>query len=889
MNDAMSHGQPFGADELWRPSIFTTSFAPSKNDLFSPSDLDLNLSTLHLGRDSDVEDAHFRFESSLQLDLPADEDDLPPSQPVASDGFPSDAATQDPAIPEPTDDIWNLDAELCAPSSPPQFRTWATFGGTQTADVSDPIYLSEAGASAFDAALSQSQPAGFNGVLPHDVSLRAMCNLVLGRSSIFFHWNASKGCFEETLRDTPVSGLSLPCSASFSAALMDYASMYRRLLADVASYSIGKTRTVTELKRCVTEIMDAVERFLSDSLPAIRSMLQLQATVQTPRLLVTYLTELLESVKDIGTEEEVLSILADQVYMTAESGSELTEVLQAVLARISHPWLQSLREDLGLTDELAFPTGALADEDTILDSSDLDQSSDDVVPQGRLQSRLIGEGDRRLIANTRSSLRIARKHLDSSFTAAAYASMTGQDDRSVAGAAPTSKFNTEYDGGVLEHDAWADEEAQHHYLENLDACINRKPEPNGTSDTLNSVTIALLRGAGAPKETNDIELKSSTGFDPLAELRPVIQTQWRGLNHRILRHVFEVCELREHLATQRSFYLLGSGDFVARLSTALFSANTQPAERTRGTVPTGEIMGLRLDAREGQKWPPASYELRLSLMGVLSEAYYSDISRAEEGAPPDLPANLSFAIRELSETDIDRVTDPTSLHALDFLKLQYAAPAPLDVILTPASTQRYDEIFRFLLQLLRVLDVTTRLREQALSTHQQEDCTVYRVSLELHHVVATIVGFVMNIGIDVPWRTFMRQVDNVEDAMRKRRDSSTGSIDIGIRDLRKMHDVCLESIRTRLFLKRKHVKIRDAIEEIFTSTLDAALAVGKTGKSSQQSMSRFTASVTQLTSLLQETIDKPSKAAESEREMLEVLLAQLNWNHFYFGDTLRRP
>ena len=102
------------------------------------------------------------------------------------------------------------------------------------------------------------------------------------------------------------------------------------------------------------------------------------------------------------------------------------------------------------------------------------------------------------------------------------------------------------------------------------------------------------------------------------------------------------------------------------------------------TTLTGEVMGLRLGTTHEERWPPASSELQLTLMGILNETYgkaqaSQDSRRANEQA---LPGALSFAIRQLPEAEIDQVLDPNSLYALDFLRLRYTIGAPLDAIMT---------------------------------------------------------------------------------------------------------------------------------------------------------------------------------------------------------------
>src|SRR6266700_2517773 len=101
----------------------------------------------------------------------------------------------------------------------------------------------------------------------------------------------------------------------------------------------------------------------------------------------------------------------------------------------------------------------------------------------------------------------------------------------------------------------------------------------------------------------------------------LLNAQAHLVNATTLRLFLRSHQLRTHISLQRQYHLLGDGVFVSSLSSALFSPELETAERRKGTVRSGVHMGLKLGSRTA--WPPASSELRLALMGVLSESYYS--------------------------------------------------------------------------------------------------------------------------------------------------------------------------------------------------------------------------------------------------------------------------
>ncbi|CAN9145489.1 unnamed protein product [Alternaria alternata] len=97
---------------------------------------------------------------------------------------------------------------------------------------------------------------------------------------------------------------------------------------------------------------------------------------------------------------------------------------------------------------------------------------------------------------------------------------------------------------------------------------------------------------------------------------------------------------------------------------------------------------------------------------------------------------LNFAIRNLTEAEQEKVMDPDALHALDFLRLQYVAPAPLNLVITSTSLEKYDYIFKFLLRLLRMLFVVSHL------PRRYADSNARQFRTEAYHFVITLTNYV---------------------------------------------------------------------------------------------------------------------------------------------------
>jgi hypothetical protein len=396
------------------------------------------------------------------------------------------------------------------------------------------------------------------------------------------------------------------------------------------------------------------------------------------------------------------------------------------------------------------------------------------------------------------------------------------------------------------------------------------------------------------REAEHTALADNIDYNPIERLRPLVREHAKLINNTILRHLFWTCRLQHNLDLQHQYHLFGNGDFVARLSTALFSPEAQSAERTRGIIPTGKTMGLRLGISDGQRWPPASSELRLTLAGVLTETYHPERANDKplKANIKELPGGLSFSIRELPDDEIEKVLDSGSLYALDFLRLQYIPPAGLEAVITPSSMQAYDGIFRQLLRMIRILDVSETIKKRSRLKETLDSSSFTRFSVEAHHFTSTIMSYMMDTGIQTPWRAFIASVAEVEIDLKSGEERNAKNPILGLDGLRRLHEQCLESIRARLFLRRKHEKIRNAIEEASMGILRCAAAM-ETGEfdTFETLYAKFEERIAELLSVLRRAVNRPGKMrvdmdiAESDAEAMLPLLQRLNWNGFYRSDA----
>ena len=169
--------------------------------------------------------------------------------------------------------------------------------------------------------------------------------------------------------------------------------------------------------------------------------------------------------------------------------------------------------------------------------------------------------------------------------------------------------------------------------------------------------------------------------------------------------------------------------------------------------------------------------------------------------------------------------DVNSIHALDFLRLRYEAPTPLDAVLSDVAMAKYDDCFRVLLGVLRMLHFVTLLR----NTAQQKNSSSAQQAFahEAWSCVSGLSSYFFDIGVDGLWKQFQCLLDGIEaDLALEDREGTLGErVTFGISHLRDKHNDMLDTIRSRLFLRSRHDKLRSLIDEIFSHILGAQIDV----------------------------------------------------------------
>ncbi|KAI5785015.1 Spc98 family-domain-containing protein [Peziza echinospora] len=362
--------------------------------------------------------------------------------------------------------------------------------------------------------------------------------------------------------------------------------------------------------------------------------------------------------------------------------------------------------------------------------------------------------------------------------------------------------------------------------------------PNIVANPLRRVVLE----ATTTPDTADHLTTFAPPFDitPTLSFSHIISVQANLVNTCTLRMFFTEHNLQAHFKILYRFLLLGDPLFTAQLTLALFSDEHVSSEKRKGelrSTGSGGGMGLRVGGTR-DTWPPASSELRLALAGILNEAYtgtstntHSSNTHPPLGNGEELPGQLSFAIRELNEKQHKKVMDPHSLAALDFLKIHYKPPKPLEEVITPADLGRYDSVFMFLLRMVRVRFVVDGLWVEGVRERRRRgdpggfDGLAEKFAIHAHHFVVALAGYVWEVAIGRNHEVHLRQQEGHLER------STSGLASSSLAQVAATHSRFLDRVTFSMFLRRRQAPVVRLLEEIFGLVLAFARVVaGRRGR-----------------------------------------------------------
>lgn len=791
-----------------------------------------------------------------------------------SDETRTTAEISDGPEPESLNDVWmDLDS---LPDKTAQHRAWDAFL-SGTAATKEPPLISEAGPAVYDAILGWSiDPLHLNSygvpVVEAKPYLASLLALAIGQESILFIKQGTPPSFAPALPKMRISGYSRDVLQGLEKQCFSCGSTFLELRSFVQStYSKSSTKSRVALASSLEKILKVAQEHVSVYGRDPRSLLELRSTIQGLLAILEPFRRLASKLHRRCSDEFVLSTVFQEAYSVESGDDRLREIMREVLRGVSRPWVEFLEEWIGTRREYGIPftrnsvgesKGFVKVEmETYMD--DFGQEVEDVdfrlnedkmpdfMPRDISKSVFETGKNLRFIRSCHPDHPLAKPNIIASTQPPAaewlyeWDSILRLESRVVEyrnnliDAIEKSGINSDNPTQTtgISFDLHRSNELQFFGVETSQieqqilASIDHFNQPLSNApmeDSLGQVVRDRLSGPRQPP-SGLVDFAPHWSLLPVLSFGSIAAAQSDIINRESLKLLFSHHDLRSHLKLHRDFHLFGDGMFSSRLSHALFDSSLETAERTAGVARQGGVMGLRLSGRD--TWPPASSELRLALMGVLVESFGAGNplipGRTENlsGDSSDLPGDLSFGVRDLSQDEIDKCMNPDSLEALDFLRLSYKTPDALSSIITPMILVQYDRIFKLLLRVLRLLYVVNQLSHD-LNTRSSRwddpDATSYRFAREAHHFVTGTASYYLDIGVAIPWQALDARLDKIQNDLSKPY-SKTQSVNLeGPDRLREYHSQVLDRIMLALFLRKRQQPVLKLLEEIFKIILDYA-------------------------------------------------------------------
>ena len=738
------------------------------------------------------------------------------------------------------EDIWTLcrfpqDDGLYA-----HLRTWESFDNPSFHERRA-VYLSDAPTQIFDATLL-SQEKNSGQVVETRALLSSLIQLGLGRESVLFAYNRDCESFVPQIQDGRMSGYSLDSSQSLGRLLIGQANNMRKLRLTTASTHAynGISPALMGIYSMARTILNTIEEEVMTLSKPVSTLLQVQSLFQGKQEMIARLCDVMATAPNEISEVDLLSSIFRLVQQAENEKQNTKQTLLDILNAAAKPWVGAVRSWLGFSRELEemcssmCPTFVRSAADELVVSSPIESPCTEWLFDPSGLPDFIWESDGRLSFEAGCALRLLKCHLPrhpvlSRQRTANQRSFNLEWDSFWSGIERSNEQARAYQKTSLEDILIfeSNEDARGSKFSNE---LRLRIQPNKTlklplteraslQESIDRIEKPLDGIALDQRNVEEVEDRLSIANEefgpplsmiPTLCIRPWIQAQHHLTNRACVWMLFKQFNLRAHFDVLFRFQLLGDGPFTSRICHALFSPELPSSDRKPGYHLFGTA-GLQLGSRI--TWPPASSELRLALMGILTESYFpaghavrSSLFREK------IPGGLSFAVREMSEEELQRCLDPNSIFALDFLQLRYRASSPLDVVMTQNALSKYDTIFRLLLRVQRVLYSVNRLtHDMGRFRLPHRSRTLYWLQmrqLSIHFAVCISNYFFQ--GVAKHWLCLHKRLSFIERAL----DRKEGYLNEGIFALRDLHEELLDRMLLALFLRKRHAEVMRLLEEI---------------------------------------------------------------------------
>ncbi|KAJ5676989.1 uncharacterized protein N7477_002622 [Penicillium maclennaniae] len=767
------------------------------------------------------------------------------------------------------ENIWDIDLLQEESGHVAPLKSWERY---QDRSFQEPVsaYFSESGAKGFDAALARQSTQGRDiagRLVRDDVFIRSLLRLGLGWSSVFFRFNQKKMAFERFVEDIRVSGVSLKVLDAAITQILQCGTDMQRVRAFVSTppTKFGDISAKFTLRGTVAVIIYNLERQILAHSRQVVSLLQVTALFSRCADLIGALAEFVDAVEKAVTDAKVISGVIQWAAFVAQKFAWMENLAHEVVVQVTAPWFSFMEGWIGLRPEESALNELLASGRTFI-KEELHEdpgrfksapSRVEYIYDGSHMPSFIPEDQARSIFESGRSLRLLKKsHPQHPIARRDVLARTGQlrleYATSWADIERIQKRALEYESSLRAeilryhrgdstaqpemfdstHDT--SESSSNEIVENTFELFDIDDEKHVSGSVMDGKTLSNDKVSQMLQKARDPcpdSISFGDRFGPelasslYLSLAPIISSQAQLIDFSCLHHLFKEHDVRHHLNLQWRFQLLGDGSFASRLSNSLFDPEMDSGERKAGKVRGGVHTGLRLGNRD--TWPPASSELRLVLIGILGDCYFSDAEpeqpdNAQQERENELPGGLNFSIRELTNEEIKRCKDPNAIEALDFLRLQYKPPETLEALITSRSLKKYDRLFKQLLRLLRMVSVVKGLVRDSTS---RESLTgdirnvFQRFRIDAQHFVLAVSDYCFHVGIGSIWTNFQKTLSRIERCLDRGDIDGTIEAAHSVPRLRDYHEDVLDQMLFALLLSKRHAQAAKLLENIFSVIL----------------------------------------------------------------------
>lgn len=715
-------------------------------------------------------------------------------------------------------DIWIL-PDISKRRTKSQLCSWDRFLDKHH-DEPTSAYLSEATPTVLQSTL-ETADHGPPLHVKSDVLLHAFAELCLGRASILFKYEENDRTFVPQWQNITAYGYSPILILDYFVKLTDVGASVRNLRRTfqvLDEFSVELSPARVGLLSTLRSILHAIEAYQSVNRLGLMSLLQLKVEATNIAVIIDMLEQLKVTQEKERTDETLIRGLIQEASRVSIHHHGLGEILQCVIRRACQPSLAILSEQIGLC--------------SIRCQGLLRPSPETSSPEDTACGTLLGSDLASTVQRTRQSLRLLKK----------YSPECSLLSTTTLSSSPLKLLEIGFgfeDVCELQSRAVAYEDAMKSLLVSAASSTSTTPLETPTSasfsldepitlqvapvnpfrldlnslghgidaleeikdESLHGQVIAYLEGQHTEEPRLSLDLEEILGLS----LGPLVSAQHRLISYSVLRLLFQDHNLVGHLNLQRGFHLFGNASFSSRLCIALFDSDQTSGEGLRRN---GASTGLRLQARD--TWPPAGSELRLVLMSILSDSFSPAERRLDD--------SISFAIRDMPAEELEKCRDVNSIHALDFLRLQYAAPNELlEAVITPEVLSKYDRISQHLLRTMRAQAVTQTLLLNGCSrgTTVRRAHSEHKMILEMHNFITSIADYCHNTAIGVHWSNFHAKMCTAKGHIDNQDYDQTLLTVRSLDHLRGVHESTLDSILHALLLKRKQTVLRQILEDVY--------------------------------------------------------------------------